>query len=110
VLSRQCLRHLSHYIMKILCTQVHSEEALLACCETVKTDRTIDIKPNNLLVKNGSQNTHYKVCDLGNSASLNVLSNNKEHLISTEICELICRKLSLSYLFMLCRVYIENDD
>jgi len=25
-------------------------------------------------------------------------------------CELVCRKLSLSYLFTLCRVYIGNDD
>jgi len=85
VLSRQCSRRLSHYIMKILCTQVHPEEVLLACCETVKTDRTVDIKPDNLLVKNGPQDAHYKVCDLGNSASLNVLSNDKGHLIGAEI-------------------------
>ncbi len=83
--SRRRSRRLPHYTTKISCTRVRPEEVLLACCDTVETDRTVDIKPDNLLVKNSPQGTQYKLCDLGDSASPNVLSNDGGHLIGAEI-------------------------
>ena len=54
-------------------------------CEAAETDRFVDVKPDNILVKNSTCGAEYKLSDLGDSASTDVLSNDGGHLIGAEI-------------------------
>lgn len=63
-----------------MCIQVRPKE------DTANTtDCTVDIKPDNILVKMSTEGTQYKLGDLGDSTSPDVQSNDGGHLIGAEI-------------------------